>query len=62
MGQAIGASSSRGEYPKDRRYTVPQVLATVYTAMGIDPGLTFPNGNGRPMYLLDDRSLVSELV
>jgi len=37
MGQAIGATSGRGEYPKDRRYTVPQVLATLYQAMGIDP-------------------------
>jgi hypothetical protein len=62
MGQAIGASSARGEYPKDRKYTVPQVLATLYTAIGIDPAMTFPNGSGRPMYVLDDRSLVRELV
>jgi hypothetical protein len=62
MGQAIGASSARGEYPKDRRYTVPQVLATIYSALGIDPSMTFPNGAGRPMYILDDRSLVSELL
>jgi hypothetical protein len=62
MGQAIGASSARGEYPKDCRYTVPQVLATLYTAMGIDPSMTFHNGSGRPMYLLDDRKLVTELV
>ncbi len=62
MGQAIGTSSSRGEYPKDRPYTVPQVLSTVYHALGIDPGKTFPNGSGRPMYILDDRKTVSELV
>jgi len=62
MGQAIGATSARGEYPKDRRYTVPQVLATLYHAMGIDPAQTFANGSGRPMYILDDREMVSELV
>jgi hypothetical protein len=62
MGQAIGATSARGEYPKDRRYTVPQVLATLYAAIGIDPALTFPNGNGRPMYILDDREPVKELL
>ena len=62
MGQAIGASTARGERPQDRRYTVPQVLSTIYHAMGIDSGMTFPNGAGRPMYILDDRSLVSELV
>jgi hypothetical protein len=62
MGQAVGASSARGEYPKDRRYTAPQVLSTLYHAMGIDPAQTFPNGAGRPMYILDDRELVTELV
>jgi hypothetical protein len=62
MGQAIGTSSSRGEYPKDRPYTVPQVLSTIYHALGIDPSKTFPNGSGRPMYILDDRKKVAELV
>jgi hypothetical protein len=62
MGQAIGATSSRGEYPKDRRFTVPQVLSTLYHAMGIDPSQTFSNGSGRPMYILDDREVVSELI
>ena len=62
MGQAIGTSSARGEYPKDRPYKVPHLLATLYKAMGIDPSQTFPNGSGRPMYVLDDRDLVTELV
>jgi len=62
MGQAIGTSSARGEYPKDRPYKVPHVLSTLYKAMGIDPSQTFPNGSGRPMYVLDDRELVKELV
>jgi hypothetical protein len=62
MGQAIGASSSRGEYPKDRPLHPPQVLSTLYHALGIDPGQTFANGNGRPMYILDDREPVTELL
>ncbi|CAN5486755.1 DUF1501 domain-containing protein [soil metagenome] len=62
MGQAIGASSARGEYPKDSPYKVPHVLSTIYTAMGIDPGMTFPNGSGRPMYVLDERETVKELL
>jgi len=62
MGQAIGVSSARGEYPKDRPYKVPELLSTLYHAMGIDPAYTFPNGSGRPMYILDDRNMVSELV
>jgi Protein of unknown function (DUF1501) len=62
MGQAIGASSARGEYPKDRKVTVPQVLATLYKAVGIDPARTFNNGSGRPIHILDDREVIKELV
>jgi hypothetical protein len=62
MGQAIGASSPRGEVPHSRRVTASQVLATLYRAIGIDPSQTFPNNNGRPMYILDDREPVSELL
>jgi hypothetical protein len=62
MGQAIGSTNARGETPKDRPLTVPQLLATLYTAMGIDPAMTFNNGSGRPMYVLDDRQLVTELI
>ena len=62
MGQAIGASTARGERPKDRPVTVPQVLSTIYQALGIDPSQTFPNGTGRPMYILDDREPVTELL
>ena len=31
-------------------------------AVGIDPAMTFPNGGGRPMYVLDDREPISELL
>ena len=62
MGQAIGASTARGERPQDRRYTVPQVLSTLYRAIGIDPAQTFPNGAGRPVHIVEDRVPVRELV
>jgi hypothetical protein len=62
MGQAIGSTSARGEYPRDRQYTPPQLLSTFYQAMGIDPARTFPDGTGRPMYILDEREPVSELL
>jgi len=62
MGQAVGSSSARGEVPRDRRCTASQVLSTVYHAMGIDTSMTFPNGSGRPMYILDDREPISELL
>lgn len=62
MGQAVGASSSRAEYPKDRPYRAPHLLSTMYQAIGIDPSMTFPSGNGRPMYVLDDRDPIPELL
>jgi hypothetical protein len=62
MGQAVGASSERGERPKDRPCTAQHVLSTIYRAIGIDPSMTFPNGAGRPMYILDDREPLTELL
>ncbi len=62
MGQAVGASTAKGERPKDRPYSIPQVLSTLYKAVGIDPSMTFPNGAGRPMYILDEREPVRELI
>jgi hypothetical protein len=62
MGQAIGSSTARGERPQDRRVTVPQVLSTLYRTIGIDPATTFPNGSGRPIHIVEDRTPVSELI
>jgi hypothetical protein len=62
MGQAVGVTTARAERPKDRPYKVPQLLSTLYRALGIDPGQTFLNGAGRPMYILDDRDPVTELL
>jgi hypothetical protein len=62
MGQVIGSSSPTAEQPKDRPYKVQQVLATFYRALGIDPATTFPDNAGRPMYVLDERQPVTELL
>jgi len=62
MGQAVGSSTARGERPRERPCTVPQVLSTLYHALGIDPSQTFANGSGRPMYILDDRAPLTELL
>jgi uncharacterized protein (DUF1501 family) len=62
MGQVVGSTTSKGEQPREKPYSVSQVLATLYTAIGIDPATTFPNASGRPVYLLDDREPVRELL
>ena len=61
-GQVIGATDARGERPKGHAYTPQNVLATLYQVLGIDPITTLPDHQGRPMYLLDDRERVEELI
>jgi uncharacterized protein DUF1501 len=63
MGQVVGATTARGERATGRPYTPQNMLATLYhQVLGIDPATTLPGLNGRPMYLLDDREPIAELV
>ncbi|MSU78830.1 MAG: DUF1501 domain-containing protein [Gemmataceae bacterium] len=61
MGQIIGATDPRGENPRGHAYTPPNVLATLYHVLGIDPATTINDHQGRPIYLLDHRERVAEL-
>ncbi len=60
-GQVIGATDSKGSEPKVRPLGPQNVLATVYSALGIDPTLTIPDFSGRPLALLDDPKPIAEL-
>jgi uncharacterized protein (DUF1501 family) len=63
MGQVIGATSSRGERPVGNSYIPQNVLATLYKEVfGIDPATTLPDHSGRPVFLLDERELIKELL
>jgi hypothetical protein len=64
MGQKIGDTGPRGERERGRSapYTPANVLATLYGFLGIDPERTLPDFSGRPMYLLDDREPIAELL
>lgn len=52
MGQIIGSTNSKGEYPQERPFTPNDLWATVYRHLGIDPEWTFPDYSGRPMPIL----------
>ena len=62
MGQVVGATDRRGGEIVGRRYTPQNVLATLYHVLGINPATHFPDHQGRPLPLLDDRRPIAELV
>lgn len=62
MGQVVGETDARAERAKGRPYTPQNVLATIYHVLGIDPARAFPDYQGRPMHLLDDREKIQELI
>ncbi len=62
MGQVVGETDARAERCKGRPYTPQNVLATLYHVLGIDPAMTFPDFQGRPVHLLDDRETIRELI
>jgi hypothetical protein len=47
-GKVIGSSSAKGETPRDLPLTPADLLATLYTRMGLDLSTTFLNHSGRP--------------
>ncbi len=62
-GQVIGATTPKGERPKDNPVTLQQIFHTLYHQLGIDCNTTtLMDANGRPQYLVDDRTLIKELV
>jgi hypothetical protein len=62
MGQVVGDTGPRAERSRGTPYTPQNVLATIYHVLGIDPATTIPDHTGRPIYLLDDRRRIEELL
>jgi hypothetical protein len=60
-GQVIGASDKYGAEPKDRPVSVPDFVATVYHALGLDPNAEFL-AQGRKMKMLPEGIPIKELL
>jgi len=60
-GQVIGSSDQNGEQPHERPVKVPDLHATFCHALGIDPDKEVMTPLSRPMKLVDDGKVVSEL-
>jgi uncharacterized protein (DUF1501 family) len=52
-GQVIGSSDRTGSEPKDRPVTPAEVAASVYQALGIDPGTRLPGRDGQRLPLVE---------
>ncbi len=62
MGQVIGATNPRGEYPIDRSMDSNSLLATLYHRFGINPQQEFHDHLGRPLRILPEGEVIGELV
>jgi hypothetical protein len=62
-GQVLGSSTRHGERPGNRPVSVPEVLATIYQQLGIDPNTMLADEQKRPIPLLPDGAkAVPELI
>jgi hypothetical protein len=62
-GQVVGKTSADGSTIEERPVAVPELLATVYQALGIDPALQNVSNTGRPISLLEKSAKpVAELL
>jgi len=61
MGQVVGATNARGEYPKERPLTPKDLLATIYQHLGINHRHEFKDLGGRPIPVLGDGEPICEL-
>lgn len=62
MGQVVGATNSKGEFPTERPYTPQDMLATVYRHLGIDVTQTLTDYSGRPVHILNEGEPIPELI
>jgi hypothetical protein len=62
MGQAIGSTDGRGEYPRTRPVGPQDLLATIYHVLGIDYRQVFHDNSGRPIPILNEGKPIEELV
>jgi uncharacterized protein (DUF1501 family) len=62
MGQVVGQTNSKSEYPQHDPVTPQDLLATVYRHLGIDPEQTFNDFAGRPVPILPSGKPIAQLI
>jgi len=61
MGQVVGATNARGEYPTQAPATPQDLLATIYRHLHIDPQHHFTDSTGRPIPVLPHGEVIRQL-
>jgi len=61
-GQVIGSTNDKGEHPQDRPLDPNDLLATVYSHLGIDYTEMVPDLSGRPVPLIPHGTPIEELL
>jgi hypothetical protein len=62
MGQVVGATNRKGEFPAERPLTPKDLLATIYRHLGINPRAEFRDFSGRPIPILSEGEPIRELL
>lgn len=62
MGQAIGTTDPKAEYPATKPYSPGCVLSTMYHALGIDYKHVFYDQGQRPLPILNEGKPIPELI
>ena len=62
MGQVVGATNSKAEYPTEKPYTPQDMLATIYRHLGIDFTRYLTDHSGRPIPILPFGEPLTELL
>ncbi|MDB4967177.1 MAG: hypothetical protein JWN44_2866 [Myxococcales bacterium] len=61
-GVVVGATSDDGDKVVSRPTTVPELMATATTLLGIDPDKEYPTPLGRPISITDHGRVIAEIV
>lgn len=62
MGQVVGESSAKAEFPKSNPITPQDLMATVFQVLGLPQDLQYNDPAGRPVYMIDKGKPITELV
>lgn len=62
MGQVIGESDKRGGAPRSRAIWPQDLMATIFHVLDIDQRVQFVHPSGRPTSMIEDGTVIRELV